>query len=77
MGSEEVVHFIHGSSALVVTDHSCLRDLTTTKEFNNKGLSEHNLKAVFTPGSDHHLAHLMSRMRRMTPGTGSVEARYY
>jgi hypothetical protein len=29
-------HFIHGSSALVVTDHSCLRDLTIAKEFNNK-----------------------------------------
>ena len=80
MGSEEVGHFIHGSSALVVTDHSCLRDLTTAKEFNNKRLmryavelSEHNLKVVFRPGRDHHLADLMSRMRRMTPG--SVEAR--
>ena len=73
-------HFIHGSSALVVTDHSCLRDLTTAKEFNNKRLmryavelSEHNLKVVFRPGRDHHLADLMSRMRRLTPG--SVEAR--
>jgi hypothetical protein len=36
-------------------------------------LSEHNLKVVFRPGRDHHLADLMSRMRRMTPG--SVEAR--
>ena len=73
-------HFIHGSSALVVTDHSCLRDLTTAKEFNNKRLmryavelSEHNLKVAFRPGRDHQLADLMSRMRRMTPG--SVEAR--
>ena len=73
-------HFIHGSSALVVTDHSCLRDLTAAKEFNNKKLmryavelSEHNLKVAFRPGRDHHLADLMSRMRRMTPG--SVEAR--
>ena len=36
-------------------------------------LSEHNLKVVFRPGSDHHLIDLMSRMRRLTPG--SVEAR--
>ena len=36
-------------------------------------LSEHNLKVVFRPGRDHHLADLMSRMRRLTPG--SVEAR--
>ena len=64
-----MVVFIHGSSALVVTDHSCLRDLTTAKEFNNKRLmryavelSEHNLKVVFRPGRDHHLAGLMSRV---------------
>ena len=36
-------------------------------------LSERNLKVVFRPGRDHHLADLMSRMRRMTPG--SIEAR--
>jgi hypothetical protein len=36
-------------------------------------LSENNLKALFRPGRDYHLADLMSRMRRLTPG--SVEAR--
>ena len=70
-------HFLHGSSALVViTDHTCLRDLTTTKEFNNKRLmryavtlSEHNLKVVYREGKDHHLPDLMSRMSRLTPGS--------
>ena len=73
-------HFIHGLSALVITDHSCMRDLTTTKEFNDKRmmryaveLSEHNLKVIFRLSRDHHLADLMSRMRRMTPS--SVAAR--
>ena len=73
-------HFLHGSSALVVTDHTCLRDLTTTKEFNNKRLmryavtlSEHNLKVVYREGKDHHLPDLMSRMSRLTPG--SLDAR--
>ena len=85
MGSQEVAtggHFLHGSSALVVTDHTCLRDLTTTKEFNNKRLmrymyavtlSEHNLKVVYREGKDHHLPDLMSRMSRLTPG--SLDAR--
>ena len=69
-------HFLHGSSALVVTDHTCLRDLTTTKEFANKRLmryavtlSEHNLKVVYREGKVHHLPDLMSRMSRLTPGS--------
>jgi hypothetical protein len=69
-------HFIHGSSAVVVTDHTCLRDLTTTKEFNNKrltryavDLSKHNLKIIYRAGSDHHLPDLMSRMSRLTLGS--------
>ena len=37
-GAMESCHSLHGSFALVVTDHTCLRDLTTTKEFNNKRL---------------------------------------
>ena len=31
-------HFLHGSSTVVATDHSCLKDLTSGKEFNNKRL---------------------------------------
>jgi hypothetical protein len=80
VGGQKVAHFLHGSSALVVTDHTCLRDLTTTKEFNNKRLmryavtlSEHNLKVVYREGKDHHLSDLMSRMSRLTPG--SLDAR--
>jgi hypothetical protein len=28
-------HFLHGSSAVVATDHSCLKDLTSGKEFDD------------------------------------------
>ena len=74
-GRSKVGHFLHGSSALVVTGDTCLRYLATTKEFNNKRLmryavtlSEHNLKVVYRKGKDHHLPDLMSRMSRLTPG---------
>ena len=73
MGCEEVGHFLHGSSAVVATDHSCLKDLMSGKEFNNKrlmryavDLSEHNIKIVYRPGKDHHLPDLMSRMQRLS-----------
>ena len=73
-------HFLHGSSALTVTDHTCLRDLTTTKEFDDKRLmryavtvSEYNLKVVCREGKDRHVHGLMSRTSRLTPG--SLDAR--
>ena len=73
-------HFLHGNSALVVTDHTCLRDLTVTKEFNNTHLMHyavtlggHNLKVVYREGKGHRLPDLMSRMSRLTPG--SLDAR--
>ena len=73
-------HFLHGSSAVVATECSRLKDLTSGKEFNSKrlmryaiDLTEHNLKFVYRPGRDHHLPDLMSRMSNLTPG--SVEAR--
>jgi hypothetical protein len=72
-------HFLHGSSAVEATDHSCLKDLTSGKEFNSKrlmryavDLTEHILKIIYKPGRDHHLPGLMSRMSHLTPG--SVEA---
>jgi hypothetical protein len=47
-------HYVHGSSALVITDHSCLKNLTTDKVFENTRLnryavelSEHNLKVIY------------------------------
>ena len=73
-------HFLHGSSAVVATDHSCLKDLMSGKEFNSKrlmryavDLSEHSIKIVYRPGKDHHLPDLMSRMQRLSPG--SLDAR--
>ena len=73
-------HFLHGASAVVATEHSCLKDLTIGKEFNSKrpmryavDLTEHNLKIVYRPRREHHLSDLTSRMSVLTPG--SVEAR--
>ena len=69
-------HFLHGIVALVVTYDTCLRDLTTTRELNNKRvmryavtLSEHHLKVVYREGKDHHLPELVSRMSRPIPGS--------
>ena len=73
-------HFLHGSTAVVTTDHSCLKDLTSGKEFNSKrliryavDLTEHNLKIVYRPRRDHYFPDLMSRMSVLTPE--SLEAR--
>ena len=75
-------HFLHGSKygAIVATDHSCLKNLTSSKLFENRRLnryavelSEYNLKIIFRPGKTHHLPDLLSRMKRVKPG--SVEAK--
>ena len=74
--------FLHSSdsAAIVVTDHSCLKNLTSSKTFENRRLnryavelSEHNLKIIYRKGADHHLPDLLSRMSRVTPC--SVEAK--
>ena len=68
------------SATIVVTDHSCLKNLTSSKTFENKRLnryavelSEHNLKIIYRKGADHHLSDLLSRMSGVTPC--SVEAK--
>ena len=75
-------HFLHGSKhgTIVATDHSCLRNLTSSKVFENRRLnryavelSEYNIKIIFRPGKTHHLPDLLSRMKRVKPG--SVEAK--
>ena len=65
---------------IVATDHSCLRNLTSSKVFENRRLnryavelSEYNLKIIFRPGKTHHLPDLLSRMKQVKPG--SVEAK--
>ena len=74
--------FLHSSdsAAIVVTDHSCLKNLTSSKTFENRRLnryavelSEHNLKIIYRKGADHHLPDLLSRMSKVTPC--SVEAK--
>ena len=60
-------HFLHGSSAVCLTDHKCLRNLVKDKIFNNErlnryavDLSEHTLEIMFRAGKDHHIPDLLS-----------------
>ena len=75
-------YFLHSSksSAIVATDHSCLKNLTSSKVFENRRLnryaveiSEYNLKTIYRQGATHHLPDLLSRMSRVKPS--SMEAR--
>jgi hypothetical protein len=68
-------HFLHGSSAVCITDHKCLRNLVKDKIFNNErlnryavDLSEHTLEIMFRAGKDHHIPDLLSRLREASPG---------
>ena len=69
--------FLHSSNsaAIVVTDHSCLKNLIENRRLNRYAveLSEHNLKVVYRKGSEHHLPDLLSRMARTT--SCSIEAK--
>ena len=75
-------HFLHGSKygAIVATDHSYLRNLTSSKLFENRRLNryavklpEYNLKIIFRPGKTHHLPDLLSRMKRVKSGSGEAK----
>jgi hypothetical protein len=74
------VHFLHGSKhgTIVATDHSCLRNLTSSKVFENRRLnryavelSEYNLNimfrteqdAPFARSTEHYLPVLLREMR--------------
>jgi hypothetical protein len=68
-------HFLHGPSAVCLTDHKCLRNLVKDKIFNNErlnryavDLSEHTLEIMFRAGKDHHIPDLLSRLREASPG---------